>query len=207
MPASKQFLQALAVTVELTGTDLSPAAAKVMADDLAQYPEAQVLPALMRCRRELKGRLTIADVLARLDDGRPGPEEAWAMLPKDEHASAFWTDEIREAAAVCHSLIREGETVQARMAFLEKYRTLVQRSRDERIPVKWTFTPGLDRNGREAAILEAAQRGRISAQSAAALLLGRYRTGELPYHADSNISGRLAELVNGSVRRLEKAKA
>ena len=84
MKPSSKLNEAIAVTAELTGTVLSKVAAQVMAEDLARYPEAQVMGALTRCRRELKGRLTIADVISRLDDGRPGVEEAWAMLPKDE---------------------------------------------------------------------------------------------------------------------------
>ena len=79
-----ELLQALAVTAELTGTELSEPAARVMANDLAAYPVQQVLGALTRCRRELKGRLTVAAILERLDDGRPGPNEAWAMIPQDE---------------------------------------------------------------------------------------------------------------------------
>jgi hypothetical protein len=72
MKASSRLSEAVAVTLELTGTTLSEVAARMMADDLARYPEQQVMGALTRCRRELKGRLTIADVISRLDDGRPG---------------------------------------------------------------------------------------------------------------------------------------
>ena len=82
MTLDNELAEALAVTAELTGTELSVAAAKVMATDLAAYPRQQVLGALARCRRELKTRLTMAAVIERLDDGRPGAEEAWAMIPK-----------------------------------------------------------------------------------------------------------------------------
>ena len=91
------LLEALAVTAELTGTELSEAAARAMVADLQAYPAQQVLVALTRCRRELKGRLTIAAVLERLDDGRPGPNEAWAMIPQDEAGSVVWTQEMAEA--------------------------------------------------------------------------------------------------------------
>ena len=69
---SKALLQAIAVTAELTGTQLSEGAARVLAADVAPYPEKQVMGALVRCRKELRGRLTVADIIARLDDGRPG---------------------------------------------------------------------------------------------------------------------------------------
>src|SRR3972149_3860069 len=47
-----KLLEALAVTAELTGTELSEAAAKVMHNDLTAYPLGQVLSSLHRCRRE-----------------------------------------------------------------------------------------------------------------------------------------------------------
>ena len=44
------ILKAVAVTAELTGTELSEAALRVMAGDLDAHPEAAVLRALDRCR-------------------------------------------------------------------------------------------------------------------------------------------------------------
>lgn len=170
MPASKTLLQAIAVCAELTGTQLSQAAASVMADDLSRYPEPQVLGALTRCRRELRGKLSIADVLSRLDDGRPGPEEAWAMLPRDEASSVVWSDEMRQAFGVALPLIQDRDAVQARMAFLERYRALVQQARDSGVPVHWTPSLGHDPNGRDSALREAVEKGRLTAAHVAGLL-------------------------------------
>jgi hypothetical protein len=173
MKASKTLTEALAVTAELTGTVLSDAAARLMAADLARYPEARVLEALSRCRRELKGRLTIADVISRIDDGRPGPEEAWAMVPKDESASVVWTAEISHAFGVAYPLMRDGENVQARMAFVEAYREACRKARDEGMPVSWTASLGHDPQGREAVLLEAQRLGRLSRDYVAGLLPNR----------------------------------
>lgn len=167
---SRNLLQAIAVAAELTGTELSEAAARVMAHDLAQYPEGQVLAALTRVRREVKGKMTIADVLSRLDDGRPGPEEAWASVPRDEAATVVWTEETCEAWGTAQPLIREGETVAARMAFLEAYRQRVQAARDAGRPVRWMVSMGSDAHGRETALLAAVERGRLSADHVAGLL-------------------------------------
>ena len=104
MKPSTSLLKAIAVTAELTGTTQSAAAAEIMAQDLARFPESQVLSALTMCRRELKGRLTIADVIQRLDDGRPGAEEAWAMIPKSEGSTVVWTAEMAHA-----TLCQEGD--------------------------------------------------------------------------------------------------
>lgn len=167
---SNNLIQAIAVTAELTGTQLSEAAAEVMANDLAQYPEHQVLKALVRCRRELKGRLTIADVVTRLDDGRPGAEEAWAMIPRAESATCVWTEEMAAAYGVASPLLNAGEDIPARMAFKEKYLSLVAASRDARIPVRWIPSLGFDPNGREAPLEEAVRLGRITHQHAITLL-------------------------------------
>lgn len=160
-PTSKLY-EAVAVTLELTGTALSEVAARIMAEDLARYPEAQVMGALTRCRRELKGRLTIADVISRLDDGRPGVEEAWAMLPKDEQTTAVWTVEMSQANAVVHDLLDRGDEVAARMAFKEAYSKACQLARDRGEPVSWSATLGWDKGGRESVLKAAVVAGRLS---------------------------------------------
>lgn len=190
MSASPIVLKALAVTAELTNTTLSQEAARVMADDLGRYPERQVLGALQRCRRELKGRLTVADVITRLNDGRPGPEEAWSMIPRDEGATIVWTAEMTAAWGIALPLLEEGEDIPARMAFLETYRTRVADARDAGIPVRWIVSLGHDKNGREAPITEAVQLGRISQERAEALLPG------LPVPA-------LAAIAQHAVKRIE----
>jgi hypothetical protein len=133
MTATLSVLEALAVTAELTNTPITPAAAKVMAGDLAGYPPHQVLGALARCRKELKGRMSVADVISRLDDGRPDAQEAWAMLPFDEDVTVVWTEEMSGAWGVALPLLMENDRIAARMAFLESYRTRVQRARDARV--------------------------------------------------------------------------
>ena len=193
---SESLIKAMGVTLELTGTQLSDVAVKVILNDLSALPEPQVLGALKRCVRELKGRLTLADILQRLDDGRPGPEEAWAMLPKDETATVVWTLEMREASAVAWPLIVAGELVQARMAFLEKYRSLVQQARDGRKPVEWEVSLGHDKDGRELVLLDAVEKGRISAEGAMALL---------PHHRDAETSPRLLALAEKAVKQIAVA--
>lgn len=170
MHVDEQLLQALAVTAELTGTELSSAAKRVMVDDLALYPQPQVLAALVRCRRELRSRLTIADIVLRLDDGRPGPEEAWAMIPRDESATVVWTDEMTRAWGVVFRLIENGDEIGARMAFKEAYIRELTEARAEQRMVRWTASLGHDPQGRETALLEAVERGRIDIGYAKKLL-------------------------------------
>lgn len=166
MQPSINLAKAVAVTAELTGTNLSETAIQVMLDDLARYPEPQVMGSLTRCRRELKGRLTIADVISRLNDGRPGVEEAWAMLPKDEYATAVWTAEMSQASSVIHNLLDGGDEVAARMAFKEAYNRSCQEARDRGEPVSWSATLGWDKGGREPVLKAAVISGRLTQEQA-----------------------------------------
>ena len=200
MKLSENIAKALAVTLELTGTNLSDPAAEVILADLSAYPEPQILAALKRCCRELKrGQFTLAAVLERVDDGRPAPEEAWAAVPKDEAASGFLTGEMREAYRTAWLLIQSGELIPARMAFLESYRKHLQQARDTRCPVRWEFTPGTDKDGRELVVLDAVEKGRLTADGARALL---------PYHReDEGLHARLIALSAGAFKRLEDKAA
>ena len=168
--SKKQLIEALAVTAEITGTTMTDAAAKMMINDLIVYPEQFIFAALTKCRREIKGRLTLADIISRIDDGRPGVEEAWAMIPKSENETVVWTDEMAVALGVAQPLINEGDLVAARMAFKEKYNNEIQSARDQSKPVNWTTSLGHDPAGRESALRKAVDAGRISYQHAQKLI-------------------------------------
>jgi len=192
---SANLIKAIAVAQEVTGTPvMSDPAMLAFIADLRSYPEPHVLAALRRCMREVKGKLTLADIISRIDDGRPPPEIAWSMVPKNEAASVCWTSEMRDAFAVAYRLIESGDTVQARMAFLEAYRNQVQRARDARLLVEWHFSLGTDKDARELVILDAAEKGRVSIEGAQRLL---------PYHrADEAVNARLLAIANASLKRL-----
>lgn len=160
--ASAELIQAIAVTSELCGRVFSEGAAKVFVDDLSAYPESQVMGALRRCRKEVKGVLTLQDVISRLEDGRPGPEEAWAMLPMSEAHSAVWTAEMSQAFGVVIGMIDAGEVVAARMAFKETYNRLVTQARDHRQLVEWYVTLGHDPKGRESVLMNAVEQGKLT---------------------------------------------
>lgn len=177
--ASVELLQAIAVTAELTSTELSEGAARVMVSDLGAYPLGQVLGALVRCRRELKGKLTIAAVLERLDDGRPGQDEAWAMIPTDESGSVVWTDEMAAAYGVAAALLSHGDRIAARMAFRDAYSRNVALARADQRPVRWTPSLGRDIRGHEAALDEAVQKNRLSPDHVARLIPPRDTTNVL----------------------------
>lgn len=168
--ATSRVLEAIAVTAELCGKVFSPAAARQFAADLSPYPEEQVLGALERCRREVKGILSLADVISRLDDGRPGADEAWALMPRDETQSVVWTDEMAVAYGIALPLLTMGDAVAARVAFRECYTRVVTLARCERRPAQWRLSPGRDPASRVQAIADAVEKGRLSRAHAMALL-------------------------------------
>lgn len=168
--ATSRLWKALAVLVQMHGRgQLDDDVADAYEADLAAYPEAQVLAALDRCRRELRTFPTIADILARIEDGRPGPEEAWAMIPKDEIGSVVWTDEMRDAFGIVRELMAK-DPVAARMSFRETYLRLVTEARSAIRPTRWSPSFGMDPELRTQALQAAIHAGRITVGEARALI-------------------------------------
>lgn len=164
-----KIVQALAIAADVTGTEFSEATARFILRELEAYPEQAALEALRRCCREVKGRLTLSDILSRLDDGRPGVEEAWAAIPRDEYQSVVWTEEMRQAWGVALPLLEE-DPVAARMAFKDAYCKLVDKARTNREPVRWSVSLGRDPAGRETVVAEAVRAGKITQAHAKALI-------------------------------------
>lgn len=161
-----EYLDGLA---SLHGKALNSSAGRIFLDALRDYPEHLVLAALDRCARELKTFPTIADVLTRIDDGHPGVEEAWAMVPKTEADSAVWTQEVQNAFYACASLL-DTDPIGARMAFKETYaKELLKAKNEKRAPV-WQATLGHDKAGRISVLRNAVEKGYLSADRARILL-------------------------------------
>lgn len=168
--ATDTLIDALVATAEVMGTELSASGARMFCTDLAEYPEPAVMQALAKCRREVSGKLTLAAVVARIDDGRPGPNEAWAMMPRTEAETVVWTDEMSEAMGSAQPLLEAGDQVAARVAFIEHYQRAVIAARHERRPVHWRASLGHDPRGREHILREAVGKGRLSLSHARSLL-------------------------------------
>lgn len=164
------IIDALAVTVELTGTDLSQGARKAMVAELERYDPGAVVHALERCRRELRGRLSLSDILDRLPGQWPGVEEAWARVPKTEDESGMLFEEMARAWSVARPLYDQGDAIGARMAFKEAYEREVAQAKGEGRMPNWFFSPGFDKEGRASAIHKAQSEGLIGSERANALL-------------------------------------
>lgn len=159
MKLSAKTIRALKATVELCGSTFSEEAAEIFLEDITGYPEHQLIGALARCRREVRGRLTPKDVIDRLEDGRPTPDEAWAQVPKSERDSVVWTNEMAHAWSIAAPAWFDGDRMGAARAFREAYIRAVSSSRDRRIQPEWTVSLGDDRH-QAYNVIEAAVRDR-----------------------------------------------
>ena len=167
-----RLLEALSLTARACQTVVPEDVAVVIAQDLlSRFPIDAILPALVRCRLELRNRLTPADIIERIDDGRPGAEEAWgAVSGATEATTLVLTEEMQQALAVAWPQMAAGDLVPARMAFLETYRKMALSARAAGLPLKWRVSLGQDPAGRLAPIRDAVAKGRLTAADARALL-------------------------------------
>lgn len=108
----------------------------------------------------------------RLMDGRPGPEEAYALALAtiDEQNTVVWTQECAEAFAKAKPVLDASGAISARKAFIEIYERLVSAARQRREPVNWFTSPGLDKIGYEAAVKQATVAGLLLAPPVTHLL-------------------------------------
>ncbi len=162
------LLKELAITAELFGKPVSEDSAKAYLRHMDGYPPAACIKALHLCQRELRTFPTVADIISRIDDGRPSPEIAWGMMPKSEADSVVWTEEMKEAFLDVNSLL--DDPIAARMAFKESYQKLLQIARIERRPTVWTASLGHDKIARERVLKQAVTQGRLNALEAQKLL-------------------------------------
>jgi len=157
---SREVIEALAVTAELTSTEFSETAIKLIIKKLKVYSTQSVLKALDRCQNECRGRLTLADIITRIDSGHPGPEEAYSIAKysiESEESTVVWTKQIEKSSFVAMDL----DKVAGRMAFIETYK-----KQDFSQPPHWFVSLGWDKSQREGPILEAVRLGRLTSTAA-----------------------------------------
>lgn len=164
-------VKALTVVCEVTQTIWTQASQDAVLKKLGAYSARQVVDALEACLSQVKFKLSYADIASRIDDGRPGAEEAWSLMPKDEKDSGCVTREMSEAWGAADSLYKSGDRVGARMAFKEKYHLAASANRAAGDSPKWSLSPGWDRAGREAAAQEGLKSGRLTESQASHYVL------------------------------------
>lgn len=166
----QQLVEALCLTAEAMGSVIAGSAAMMMAEDLSDYSLPELGRALRACRREVKGRLSVSDIIQRCqaEDGRPGKDEAWSigLDSSDEYGTAVMTYEIQQAMASAKILIDDGDNIGARMAFISTYERLVREARQINRPTEWIVSLGISKERRAEALQKAVQMGRLAGPEA-----------------------------------------
>lgn len=158
-----ELIQQIAITWELCGGTLSEGAKDHLVNRLENYDPVKVSRALSRCEDECRGRITIANVISRIDDGHLGADEAWALMPHGEDDTVVWTTPMMEAYSISKDLLPD--KVAARMAFKEAYNRGVQRMKEVTGPNDkpiWWISAGHNEAQRGRIVKDAFHRGRIS---------------------------------------------
>lgn len=169
----QKLIEALAATAEIMQAEVSPVSLVVMAEDLQAYDQNLVMQAISRFRKE-SSKFSLNGIIAQIEklnpNGRISADEAWALYPHNEEASAVITNEIAEAMGVAQPLLNEGDKVGARMAFKNAYERIVENNKSQGINPQWFPSLGTEKSGREIAIKEAVRIGRLPSSAIQTLL-------------------------------------
>jgi hypothetical protein len=172
----KEFSEILRATMGVYRVDAGPLVLELWWAVLNKYSMEQVNDGFNRFISSKDSKFPpvpahIVDAIeANCPDGRPGVEEAWSMMPRDEYTSVVMTNEMAEAMATAQSLLNEGDKIAARMAFKEAYTRIVDNNKRQGLLPQWFPSLGSDKEGREAVLNAAIRLGRISVEHAAGLL-------------------------------------
>jgi hypothetical protein len=166
----------LTIMAEAFGEKLTEERQEIYCAGLAEFPQNRLEGAFRRARYELKWFPKLAElrelaavVSGASNDGRPGPEEAWARMPKGERLeedSIVWCEEERMAYSACRSLLLEGDPIGARMAFKERYERELVEARSQGRPVRWIMSAGHDVGHRLTVLASAVEANRMTFEGA-----------------------------------------
>ena len=101
---SPDLVADIGATAEVCGgSKWSTAAVRIACQHLQRFSEVEIRVALARCQQEVKGTLALADIVARMPDGRPAPDVAWSQVSGPETETFVTTEEVMSAwAAALH---------------------------------------------------------------------------------------------------------
>jgi len=150
----------IGVTAEICGgSRWSNAASKVVAAQLAIYGDAAVIHACKRCQLEVKGTLSLADIIARIPDGRPPVAVAYAQVSGSEADTFITTDEVLAAWGTAQRT--DGDKFAQKQAFDSAYREICAQNRINGIFPRQIVSIGHDKARAEAVIRAAVKEGAL----------------------------------------------
>lgn len=205
-----QFLQILTGAMASYGKPL-PEAGILAAwwSNLEQYSLRDVATALQAYCDEVGEFVPVPAGIAmrcKLLDGRPGPEEAWAisLTSSNEGDTVVWTAECAEAFALAKPILALGDEVGARMAFKEAYARLVTQARAERRPAAWCVSEGWDQVKRVAVVKRAITAGLLPVPQFVGLLAGPVGDTTPDENAHAQLVAIRKMLVDSTAERQQK---
>lgn len=175
----RDFMAVMMTTADLYGRGIKPERVAVYWNALKHRELIDIKGAInAHIQDASRGRFfpLPADVSAQLPAERNlwlDADEAWAMCPKDESASAAMCNEMSQALVVASDLIGDGDMVAARMAFKAAYNRLVGNAKADGKAPKWFPSLGLDKDGRHFAQVKAVEMTNLGLPSADRLALPR----------------------------------
>lgn len=170
------FLKLMQATLAIYDKTATQETVRLWWNILREYPIEVVESAFSQYLKTPDGKFSPkpASIIEIIDamrpDGRPGADEAWAMIPKDEQASAVMSNEMAEALHIAQPLLDAGDKIGARMAFKEAYTRIVEANKMKGAKPSWFPSLGQDKEARDAVLAEAVRLGRLSANHAIGLL-------------------------------------
>ena len=162
----KEFVSLLKTCLEVYGQALpSQDVTKIWWATLEKNDISQIRASFEEHIKHSKFAPRPADILEIIEkispNGRPSADEAWAMMPRDEYASAVMTQEMADALHIAQPLLDEGDQVAARMAFKDSYNRAVEKNKRANLKPVWFASLGWDKQGRESVVREAVLLGRL----------------------------------------------
>lgn len=165
------------ITAEISGNPFKPQVIALMVEDLSEWEFNDIQAALNACRREVKGRLSLKDIIDRLPkkgDELPSADELWGQVLEylTDESKSFVLPEMAFKALEStnggiYELATSGDKVAARMAFKAAYERLSQGFNGK---VQYTVRLGTDKENQAAAIKTAYLENKITKDTAAAFL-------------------------------------
>lgn len=201
-------INSLFVSLDMMGQSMSEQAVEMMATELYRYDFNAVQNAIKKCTRECKYRINLAEIVSRIDDGRPSAEEAWQeVYTLSEHDSKVMTREQQIAFCSVSYALQEATTtdlINCKRAFVEKYNKLCEQAKADAEPVKYVMSMGSDSDGRKAAAVDAVAQGKLTQERAVAMLPEyEYEIMDVPLlEGQSETAKKIENMAKGMVRSI-----
>lgn len=202
----------IAGTADIVGQSLNQTAIALMVEDLSEWDFNEIQAALNACRREVKGRLSLKDIIDRLPkkgDELPTADEMWGAIYNfctDERKSFVLPEMAFKALESTNGgiweLINDGDKTGARMAFKAAYERLSQGFNGK---VQYSVRLGTDRENQAYAIKTAYLENKITKSTALSFLPEiDEMTGLLPPPNPENVAKVLQSISTALSNKVKK---